>query len=181
MAPAADVNPSFRLRAASHLVTGRVTSVEKVSDLQLVVRSQGETKTVDLGDPEEKDGLFYYRFGHQAAPHEEIVLEPKASRHLISPSRLHLLVADDCQLEAAIFTATPGLFVTGDSSLQICSFLKFSVISNCSIMLHIHCPGSVTPPLSGVTIKLEAAALNPAEVTIETDSKGAYSLGPFPR
>ena len=103
-----------RLRAASHLVTGRVTSVEKVSDLQLVVRSQGETKTVDLGDPEEKDGLFYYRFGHQAAPHEEVVLEPKASRHLISPSRLHLLVADDCQLEAAIFTATPGLFVTGD-------------------------------------------------------------------
>ena len=95
-------------------MTGRVTSVEKVSDLQLVVRSQGETKTVDLGDPEEKDGLFYYRFGHQAAPHEEVVLEPKASRHLISPSRLHLLVADDCQLEAAIFTATPGLFVTGD-------------------------------------------------------------------
>ena len=106
-----------RLRAASHLVTGRVTSVEKVTDLQLVVRSQGETKTVDLGDPEEKDGLFYYRFGHQAAPHEEVVLEPKASRHLISPSRLHLLVADDCQLEAAIFTATPGLFVTGDSSM----------------------------------------------------------------
>ena len=46
-------------------MTGRVTSVEKVSDLQLVVRSQGETKTVDLGDPEEKDGLFYYRLGHQ--------------------------------------------------------------------------------------------------------------------
>ena len=130
MAPAADANPSFRLRAASHLVTGRVTSVEKVSDLQLVVRSQGETKTVDLGDPEEKDGLFYYRFGHQAAPHEEIVLEPKASRHLISPSRLHLLVADDCQLEAAIFTATPGLFVTGDSSLQICSLLWYIKLFN---------------------------------------------------
>ena len=143
----------YRLRAASHLVTGRVTSVEKVPDLQLLVKSQGDTKTVDLGDPEEKDGIFYYRFGHQAAPHEEVVLEPKASRHLISPSRLHLLVADDCQLEAAIFTATPGLFVTG----------------------------SVTPPLPGVAIKLEAAALNPSTVTVETDSKGAYSLGPFPR
>ena len=142
-----------RLRAASHLVTGRVTSVEKVPDLQLLVKSQGDTKTVDLGDPEEKDGIFYYRFGHQAAPHEEVVLEPKASRHLISPSRLHLLVADDCQLEAAIFTATPGLFVTG----------------------------SVTPPLPGVAIKLEAAALNPSTVTVETDSKGGYSLGPFPR
>ena len=41
--------------------------------------------------------------------------------------------------------------------------------------------GSVTPALSGVKIKLEAAALNPKEVSVETDSKGAYSLGPFPR
>ena len=166
-----------RLRAASHLVTGRVTSVEKVSDLQLVVRSQGETKTVDLGDPEEKDGLFYYRFGHQAAPHEEVVLEPKASRHLISPSRLHLLVADDCQLEAAIFTATPGLFVTGDSSIHL---LQLLVVVQCPMRVHIF-SGSVTPALSGVKIKLEAAALNPKEVSVETDSKGAYSLGPFPR
>ena len=127
--------------------------MEKVPDLQLLVKSQGDTKTVDLGDPEEKDGIFYYRFGHQAARHEEVVLEPKASRHLISPSRLHLLVADDCQLEAAIFTATPRLFVAG----------------------------SVTSPLPRVVTKLEAAALNPSTVTVETDSKGAYSLGPFPR
>ena len=173
-------------------MTGRVTSVEKVSDLQLVVRSQGETKTVDLGDPEEKDGLFYYRFGHQAAPHEEVVLEPKASRHLISPSRLHLLVADDCQLEAAIFTATPGLFVTGDSCMlqYIQCFVLFSSATfPCIIrqfyiihsVFNIIFSGSVTPALSGVKIKLESASLNPKEVSVETDSKGAYSLGPFPR
>ena len=59
----------YRLRAASHLVTGRVTSMEKLPDLQLLDKSQGDTKTVDLGDPDEKDGIFYYRFGHQAAPH----------------------------------------------------------------------------------------------------------------
>ena len=141
-----------RLRAASHLVTGRVTSVEKVADLELLVHSQGETKTVVLGSPEEQDGLFYYRFGHQAAPHEEVAIEARAARFLLSPPSLHLLVADDCQLDAVVFTATKGLFVSGQ----------------------------VSPALAGVRVVLQAGAL-PKPVEVETDAGGKYSLGPFPR
>ena len=142
----------LRLRAASHLVTGRVTSVDKVPDLKLLVHSGGQTKTVTLGEPEQQDGLYYYRFGHQATPHDELAIEPVAARFLLSPPRLHLLVADDCQLDSVTFTATAGLFVTG----------------------------AVSPPLSGVRIRLDSATM-PAAMEVDTDAKGSYSLGPFPR
>ena len=69
----------------------------------------------------------------------------------------------------------PSLLLPLDSLLQVIECNNFMLHCNTAFS------GSVTPPLPGVTIKLEAAALNPTEVTVETDGKGAYSLGPFPR
>ena len=79
-------------------------------------------------------------------------MEPKAAKFLFQQAKLTVTIADDCQLDFVKFTATRGLFVSG----------------------------SVTPPLEGVVISLEAEQL-PALVTIETDKDGKYSLGPFSR
>jgi len=141
-----------RLKAIRHLVSGRVTSVEEIPDLQMMVTSQQEVQTIALTSPENREGLFYYKFGHNANPYEEFTMEPIAAKFLISPSKLHVRMEDDCQLDSVIFTATKGLFVTG----------------------------SITPALEGATITLESDQLEQA-VTITTDEKGSYSLGPFQR
>jgi len=144
-------SPQVRLRAVKHLVSGRVTSVEQIPDLQLTVISPTETKTIALTSPEEQDGLFYYKFRYQANPHEEIILEPLASKFLISPTKLHVQVADECQLDSVVFTASKGLFVSGQ----------------------------VKPALEGVTVTLVSDKLS--DVVVTTDEQGGYSLGPFPR
>jgi len=141
-----------KLRAVRHLVSGRVTSVEQIPDLQMMVTSQQEVQTIALTSPENREGLFYYKFGHNANPYEELTMEPIAAKFLISPAKLHIQVADDCQLDSVIFTATKGLFVSG----------------------------SITPALEGATITLESEQLE-KPVTVTTDQKGSYSLGPFPR
>merc|ERR1719427_1502515 len=141
-----------RLRAVRHLVSGRVTSVEEIPDLQMMVTSQQEVQTIALTSPENREGLFYYKFGHNANPYEEFTMEPIAAKFLIKPSKLHVRVEDDCQLDSVVFTATKGLFVTG----------------------------SITPALEGATITLESDQLD-QPVTITTDEMGSYSLGPFPR
>ena len=141
-----------RLRAVRHLVSGRVTSVEEIPDLQMMVTSQQEVQTIALTSPENREGLFYYKFGHNANPYEEFTMEPIAAKFLIKPAKLHVRVEDDCQLDSVVFTATKGLFVTG----------------------------SITPALEGATITLESDQLE-QPVTITTDEMGSYSLGPFPR
>jgi len=141
-----------RLRAVRHLVSGRVTSVEEIPDLQMMVTSQQEVQTIALTSPENREGLFYYKFGHNANPYEELTMEPIAAKFLLSPAKLHVRVEDDCQLDSVIFTATKGLFVSG----------------------------SITPALEGATITLESDQLD-QPVTIATDEKGSYSMGPFPR
>jgi len=141
-----------RLRAVRHLVSGRVTSVEEIPDLQMMVTSQQEAHTIALTSPENREGLFYYKFGHNASPYEELTMEPISAKFLISPAKLHVRVEDDCQPDSVIFTATKGLFVSG----------------------------SITPALEGATITLESDQLD-QPVTITTDQKGSYSLGPFPR
>jgi len=141
-----------RLRAVRHLVSGRVTSVEEIPDLQMMVTSQQEVQTIALTSPENREGLFYYKFGHNANPYEELTMEPIAAKFLLSPAKLHVRVEDDCQLDSVIFTATKGLFVSG----------------------------SITPALEGATITLESDQLD-QPVTMATDEKGSYSMGPFPR
>jgi len=141
-----------RLRAVRHLVSGRVTSVEEIPDLQMMVTSQQEVQTIALTSPENREGLFYYKFGHNANPYEEFTMEPIAAKFLIKPSKLHVRVEDDCQLDSVVFTATKGLFVTG----------------------------SITPALEGATVTLESDQLD-QPVTITTNEMGSYSLGPFPR
>jgi len=143
-----------RLRAVRHLVSGRVTSVEQIPDLQMMVTvtSTQEVQTIALTSPENRDGLFYYKFGHNANPYEELTMEPIAAKFLISPTKLHVQVADDCQQDSVIFTATKGLFVSG----------------------------SITPALEGATVTLDSDQLDQL-VTVTTDEKGSYSLGPFPR
>jgi len=140
-----------RLRAVRHLVSGRVTSVEEIPDLQMMVTSQQEAHTMALTSLENREGLFYYKFGHNASPYEELTMEPIAAKFLISPAKLHVRVEDDCQLDSVSFTAAKGLFVSG----------------------------SITPALEGATITLESDQLD-QPVTITTDQNGGYSLGPFP-
>ena len=96
--------------------------------------------------------MFVSRFGHNALPHEQLVMEPLASTFLFTQPKLHVTIADDCQLDLVKFTATRGLFVSGD----------------------------MTPALAGVSISLESDQLD-SPVTTLTDSTGHYSLGPFPR
>jgi len=141
-----------KLKALKHLVSGRISSVEDISDLELSITTTGEMKALALTTPEEKDGLLYYNFGIQASPHEELALEPKAGKFLITPPRLTVLVADDCQLDSVVFTATRGLFVSGQ----------------------------IYPPLEGVEITLSSNQL-PSSMTLLTDDQGSYSVGPFPK
>jgi len=142
-----------KLRAVRHLVSGSVASTETIPDLEMRVTTESnEVHTIALTSPENKNGLFYYKFGHNAIPHEQLIMEPKAAKFLFQQAKLTVTIADDCQLDFVKFTATRGLFVSG----------------------------SVTPPLEGVVISLEAEQL-PAPVTIETDKDGKYSLGPFSR
>jgi len=143
---------NVRMKAIRHLVSGRVTSVEEIPDLQMMVTSQQEVQTIALTSPENRDGLFSYRFGHNANPYEELTMEPIAAKFLLNPAKLHVRVEDDCQLDSVIFTATKGLFVSG----------------------------TITPALEGATITLESDQLD-EPVTTTTDEKGGYSLGPFPR
>jgi hypothetical protein len=140
------------LRAEKHLVSGRVSSVETIPDLQIIVHTQTEIKTMALTQPENKDGLQSYRFSYLSNPHEEITLEPVAAKFLFNPTKLHISVEDDCLLESAIFTATQGLFISG----------------------------SIRPVVEGASILLSSPSL-PQPVSTTTDIKGDYSMGPFPR
>jgi len=140
------------LIADKHLVSGRLTCVETIPDLQVNVQSPTEMKTIALTQPETKDGLFSYRFSYYSSPHEELSLEPVAAKFLFNPTKLHISVANDCQVDSAVFTATKGLFVTG----------------------------SIEPALSGAKIELSSTSL-PQPALTSTDAKGKYSLGPFPR
>jgi len=140
------------LTAVRHAVTGRVTAIQPIPDLQVMIYSQAETQTLAITEPETKDGLFYYRFNYQALPHQDITIEPMASKFLFNPSKLHVAVADDCQSDVAIFTATQGLFLTG----------------------------SIVPPIADVVLTISSPQL-PSPVTVNTDEQGAYSAGPFPR
>jgi len=142
----------INMRAEKHLVSGRVSCVEAIPDLQMTVHTQSEVKTMALTQPENKDGLHSYKFSYMSNPHEEITMEPLASKFLFNPSKLHVSVEDDCQLDSAIFTATKGLFVSG----------------------------SVSPALDGAEVILTSPSLNQPVKSV-TDAKGKYSLGPFPR
>ena len=96
-------------------------------------------------------GLLHYRFGIQASPHKEVAILPQAGKFLINPNQLTVFVADDCQLESVIFTATRGPFVTG----------------------------SVSPALQGVEVTVVSPQL-PKPVKLLTDETGVYSEGPSP-
>jgi len=140
------------LRAEKHIVSGRVSCVETIPDLQLMVRSSTDTKTMALTQPENRDGLQVYRFSYLSNPHEEISMEPLAAKFLFDPTKLHISVEDECQIDSAVFSATKGLFVSG----------------------------SIRPVLEGANIQLTSSAL-PSPVTTTTDAKGNYLMGPFPR
>ena len=79
-------------------------------------------------------------------------MEPIASKFLFQQPKLHVTIADDCQLDLVKFTATKGLFVSG----------------------------AVTPALAGVTVTLRSEQLT-EPATAVTDEEGRYSLGPFSR
>jgi len=140
------------LRADKHLISGRVNTVETIPDLQMQVHTSTEVKTLALTQPEAKDGLNLYRFSYMSNPHEEVTMEPIASKFLFNPTKLHISMEDDCQLDLVLFTATKGLFISG----------------------------AVKPALEGVAITLESSSL-PEPATIVTDVSGKYTLGPFPR
>ena len=141
------------LRAVRHLVSGSVVSTETIPDLQMMVTTESkEVHTIALTSPENRDGLYYYKFGHNALPHEQLMMQPIASKFLFQQPKLHVSIADDCQLDLVKFTATKGLFVSG----------------------------SVSPALEGVHVVLESEQLG-EPVTTETDKQGKYSMGPFSR
>jgi len=141
------------LRAVRHLVSGTVATTETIPDLQMMVTTESkEVHTIALTSPENRDGLYYYKFGHNALPHEQLIMEPIASKFLFHQSKLTVTIADDCQLDFVKFTATKGLFVSG----------------------------LVTPALEGVAISVESDQL-PQPATTTTDKDGKYSLGPFNR
>ena len=79
-------------------------------------------------------------------------MEPIASKFLFQQPKLHVTIADDCQLDLVKFTATKGLFVSG----------------------------AVTPALAGVAVTLRSEQLT-EPATAVTDEEGRYSLGPFSR
>ena len=141
------------LRAVRYLVSGSVVSTETIPDLQMMVTTESkEVHTIALTSPETRDGLYYYKFGHNALPHEQLVMQPIASKFLFQQPKLHVSIADDCQLDLVKFTATKGLFVSG----------------------------SVNPALEGVQVTLESDQLG-EPVSTETDKDGKYSMGPFKR
>ena len=92
------------------------------------------------------------RFGHNAVPHEQLTMEPIATKFLFQQTKLHVSMGDDCQLDLVKFTATKGLFVAG----------------------------SVTPALADVAITLQSEMLGEPASTV-TDAEGKYSMGPFSR
>eukprot|EP00088_Acartia_fossae_P034516 TRINITY_DN3542_c0_g1_i4.p1 TRINITY_DN3542_c0_g1~~TRINITY_DN3542_c0_g1_i4.p1 ORF type:complete len:1220 (+),score=313.21 TRINITY_DN3542_c0_g1_i4:29-3661(+) len=149
----------LNLKADKHLVSGRVTCVETISDLQIsVVDSKTDRRTIALTKPELVNGLHQYPFSFYSSPHEDISIEPQASKFLFEPVRLMISVADECSLNSAIFSATKGLFVSGE----------------------------VVPALEGVTITITPTPTSPSKtltqpMTTTTDAKGKYSVGPFAR
>ena len=51
------------LRAVRHLVSGSVASTETIPDLQMMVTTESkEVHTIALTSPENRDGLFYYKY-----------------------------------------------------------------------------------------------------------------------
>jgi len=140
------------LKSEKHVVSGRVSCVESIPDLQIVVDSTSERSTKALSQSEVVNGLYQYKFSFYSNPHEDINIEPQASKFLFDPAKLMISMGDDCSLNSAIFSATKGLFVQG----------------------------SVTPALEGAKITIKSESL-PEPVTTSTDAKGKYSVGPFPR
>ena len=141
------------LRAVRHLVSGTVAATETIPDLQMMVTTESkEVHTIALTSPDNMDGLYYYKFGHNALPHEQLIMQPIASKFLFQQPKLHVTIADDCQLDLVKFTATKGLFVSG----------------------------IISPVLEGVVVTLESEQLSEPVIT-ETDKQGKYSLGPFSR
>jgi hypothetical protein len=142
----------LNLKAEKHLVTGRVTCVETIPDLQILVDSSAERITKALTESEVVNGLNQYKFSFYSSPHEDISIEPQSSKFLFDPVKLMISVANDCSLNSAVFSATKGLFVAG----------------------------SVIPALEGVKITIRSSSLSEAATTT-TDSQGKYSMGPFVR
>ena len=140
------------LKAEKHLVSGRVTCVETIPDLQILIDSAAERSTKALSQSEVVNGLHQYKFSFYSNPHEDVNIEPQASKFLFDPVKLMISVGDECSLNSAVFSATKGLFVAG----------------------------SVKPALEGVQITIKSASLPEGTVT-HTDASGKYSVGPFAR
>ena len=140
------------LKAEKHLVSGRVTCVETIPDLQILIDSNAERSTKALTQSEVVNGLNQYKFSFYSIPHEDINIEPQAAKFLFDPAKLLISVVDDCSLNSAVFSATKGLFVAG----------------------------SVTPALEGIKITIKSGSLAEPAIT-STDAKGKYSVGPFVR
>ena len=155
------------LTAVKHLIEGTVTTEEVVNDLLVTLMSLVDKTPIVLGPltpdtqptTETKDskapvasGPFVYKFSHWARTGEKLEISVSSKELLFSPVKTEVAVlGDTCAGEVAKFIGKRGVFVSG----------------------------RVKPAIEGVSITVTTVGAESEYVSIETDKKGEFKVGPL--
>ncbi|KAH9504323.1 Nodal modulator 2 [Bulinus truncatus] len=161
------------LSAIQHLALGVITTDTPVDDIQIVIKSSVDDTAVVLGPLKpnvtatnevkgtslgsDKDGkpvssTTVYTFSHWARSGETLTISAKSATVLFYPSSVDAYISGE---------ACPGRVA--------------DLIGRKGVFIH----GSITPPLSGVTITVSDEESTMSPIVITTDATGQYKIGPL--
>jgi len=157
-------NPeTLTLTAVSHLVKGTMTAQEPAGDAVVTIVSSLDQTVTTLGplSPEGSGagnatktakGPLSYPFSHWTRSGEKLTVSIKSSEMLYTPSSMEVTITgDSCPGEMIKFTGERGQFIVGQ----------------------------VRPALAGVMVTVTDPAGKMEPVTMETNDKGDFRVGPL--
>lgn len=142
------------LTATQHLVSAKIKSVSKISDLFVKISVQSLSdqyeKNVALSEVQ-KDGEYWYSLSFFEKPMVDIRLEPVSSQLLFKPAFYEFKLKDLCYEDVITFNGRFGLFIKGQ----------------------------ITPPVEDVLVSVIDTQTKQVIFVANSDSEGKYSGGPF--
>lgn len=148
-------NPSeMALFPSKHLVSGTILTEINVTDIKIFVKRPGSDNedVISLQEPLDKKGKFYrYTFSVFAQPNSELHFRAFSKQLLFRPVNATVNVQDDCLENAVEIVGKIGHFLNG----------------------------SITPPITGVNIKVYMKDNSALFAETITDERGLFQVGPL--
>ncbi|XP_014667742.1 PREDICTED: nodal modulator 3-like isoform X2 [Priapulus caudatus] len=137
------------LNAVRHLVSGFINTDYNTTSIQVNVRTTLSSSAPHLKAPRKGSGEFH--FSYMGRNGEEVTFTPTHGQLLFYPPSQHAVIHSECLQNSVKFRAELGIFLDG----------------------------FVTPALAGVAVTVTSNEDPNLKVTIDTDTKGKYRVGPL--